>query len=76
MCTPVACDGSHLKWTKAYSCGSKIDWCSKFPPNLQWIWRSRLTSNIRCRKTSGKSMKVKIIVQGPVVQKSVRLTLG
>ncbi|CAB4040132.1 Hypothetical predicted protein, partial [Paramuricea clavata] len=52
MCTSARCDGSHLNWRKAYTCGSKIDWCSIFPPNLQWIWRSRLTSNIRCRKTT------------------------
>ena len=51
------CNGSDVKWTKAYSCGSNINWCWKLRKDLQWVWQSNFTntSHIWCRRITGRS---------------------
>ena len=48
-------NGTHMKWTKAYSCYSKFAWCKN--NRVRWIWRSNFTSQIRCRRFNGKSFQ-------------------
>ena len=51
------CSGSDVKWTKAYSCCSNINWCWKLREDLQWVWQSNFTntSHIWCRRIAGRS---------------------
>ena len=52
MCT----GGKDMKWTKAYTCFSKLAWCQK-NPSVQWLWTSYFASHIRCRSFTGKSFQ-------------------